>query len=102
MMVSEYWHDTRAAVATAGAAIGVGFASFLDIIPDDILKLSAMLGCILTVILIWNHARAKHLHAYQLSLEKQARDLHEAKRSMDKQHARLDALSEMLNKMKVG
>ena len=97
----DYWHDVRAAIATAGAAISVGFVSFLNIIPDDIIKLSSMLVCILTVILIFNHARAKNLHDYQLSLEKQAKELHEAKRSMDKQHARLEALGDMLDKLKV-
>ncbi len=97
----DYWHDVRAAIATAGMAIGVGFISFLDIIPDDIIKLSALLGCLLTVILIWNHIRAKHLHAYQSQLEKQANELVEARREMDKQQARLEAFGDLLDKMQV-
>jgi len=73
----------------------------LNIIPEDIIKLSALLGCVLTMILIWNHLRAKHLHQYQEKLERQARNLADAKRDMDKQHAKLEALIEIMDRLGV-
>jgi hypothetical protein len=69
----DFWHGPKSAVATVVAVLGAGVTSALEMIPDDIGKLASLLGVVLTCILIFNHMRGKHLHAYQLKLEEQAK-----------------------------
>jgi len=46
-------------VSAATTTTGVG--SMFDLIPDDIGKLSALVGVILSLVLTYNHARKGHM-----------------------------------------
>lgn len=95
----DFLHDTKAAIGTVFVTIGTGLALTLDIIPDDIGKLASLLGIVLSGILIYNHVRAKHLHAYQERLEKQANRLDKLQADLRVEQGVNTKLGQVLNNL---
>lgn len=95
----NFLQDTRTAAGTSLVAIGTGITMTIDMIPDSIGKLSALMGCILTGVLIYNHIKGVQLKKVQESLEKQAIKLEEARKELFLQQARSEAVTSMLFKL---
>lgn len=95
----DFLHDTKAAVGTVLATVGAGLSLTLDMIPDDIGKLASVLGIILSGILIYNHVRAKHLHAYHDKLEERAKKMEQLEKELILAEARNEALYGVLDSL---
>lgn len=57
MSFSEFLTDIKTAAATAGITIGTGIGTLIDLIPNDIGKLSSVVGMMLAIVLIFTHLR---------------------------------------------
>lgn len=70
--------DPKAGMAVASATASTGFATIIDLIPDDIGKLATLVGIILSIVLIRNHLKSSKVLALDLALR--TRELEEADR----------------------
>jgi hypothetical protein len=95
----DYLNNTKTAIGTVLATIGAGLALTLDMIPDDIGKLASLLGIVLSVILIYNHVRARHLHSYHAALEERAKHMEELEKELKTAGIKNEALYSVLDKM---
>jgi hypothetical protein len=61
-MIKEIITSPKIASTVSAAATGSGIGQYLEIIPSsDIIKISTILGAILSVVLIYNHIK-KRIH----------------------------------------
>lgn len=64
--------SSKTAHITAAATTATGFASIIDLIPDNIGKLAALAGVVLTCVLIYVHLKKGALERRKLELELKA------------------------------
>lgn len=84
--------DQRIAHVVALGTTGTGMATFLDYIPSDIGKLATILGMVLTIILIANHAMKlrSSLSAHKIDNRQKEIDLETAEIELDKLKKEVD------------
>tara|TARA_R110002124_G_scaffold127499_1_gene287579 strand:+ start:838 stop:1080 length:243 start_codon:yes stop_codon:yes gene_type:complete len=61
--------NAPATVIVAAGTVSSGFAGWLDLIPDDISKLSALAGIFLSIILGYYHIRLGNAKLKKMGLE---------------------------------
>jgi hypothetical protein len=73
--------DPRVAHVVAAASAAAGVGDWFQVIPDDIGKLAALCGAVLSAVLIFTHARRGRLDSRKLQLEIRALEAKEAARA---------------------
>lgn len=61
--------DIKVAWATVMGTIGSGLGTAMEMIPNDIGKLATLIGCILSVVLIYTHLRKGRIEYEKVRLE---------------------------------
>jgi len=64
------WSETKASIATIATTLGINLAWLIDLIPDNIGKLSALLGVIALIYVIRHHKQSVVKNEQQIEINK--------------------------------
>ena len=71
IIAAEVLNNPKVAVTVASTTMGTGLGTILDLIPDDVGKLTTLVGGVLSVVIIYNVLTRLSIERKQAKLENQ-------------------------------